>query len=102
MLKGVTHVHVGPIWYHSEPSDVPIAQTSFLVGTFFYRFLQQTSSSVDDASHYHDVAQMRFHKVSRPIVPAIVAGAARAPMVYLAGLRLSYRVLMASSWSSKA
>jgi hypothetical protein len=23
MIKGVTHAHLGPIWYHSEPSDVP-------------------------------------------------------------------------------
>ena len=42
----MTYVHLGPIWYYSEPSDVPIAQTSFLVGTFFYSFLQQTGSSL--------------------------------------------------------
>ena len=29
------YAHLGPIWYHSEPSDIPILQTSFLVGTFF-------------------------------------------------------------------
>ena len=23
MIKGVTHAHLGPIWYLSEPSDVP-------------------------------------------------------------------------------
>jgi len=32
MIKWVTHVQLGPIWYHS---DVPSAQTSLLVWTFF-------------------------------------------------------------------
>ena len=32
-VKGTTHAHLGPIWYHSEPSPTP--QTSFLVGIFF-------------------------------------------------------------------
>ena len=32
MIKGA---HLGPIWYHSEPSDIPYPQTSFLVVTFF-------------------------------------------------------------------
>ena len=30
MVKGDTHAHVGPIWYHSEPSDVPYFTTQFL------------------------------------------------------------------------
>ena len=35
MIKGVTHAHLEPICYHSEPSDIPYSQTSFLVGIFF-------------------------------------------------------------------
>ena len=31
----------------------PIAQTSFLVGTFFYRFLQQTGSSLLSIPYGH-------------------------------------------------
>ena len=27
--------HLGSIWYHSEPLEVPYSQTSILVGTFF-------------------------------------------------------------------
>ena len=42
-FKGVTHAHLGAICYHSESSDVPRSQTSFLVRTFF-RFLQRTGS----------------------------------------------------------
>ena len=34
-IKGVTHVHLGPIWYHSEPSDVPYSPIQFLVLDFF-------------------------------------------------------------------
>ena len=42
MIKGVTHdhAHLGPICYHSEPSDVPIPKTSqdqFLGLDFSYR-----------------------------------------------------------------
>jgi len=33
MIKGVTHAHLGPIWYHSEPSDVTYSQNQ-LLGTF--------------------------------------------------------------------
>ena len=35
------------IWYHSEPSDIfSIPQTSFLTGTFFGQFLQQSNSTL--------------------------------------------------------
>ena len=40
MIKGVTHAHLGLIWYHSEPSDV---QTSFLVGDFFAASYSKTA-----------------------------------------------------------
>ena len=30
MIKGVSHAHLGPIWYHSEPSDVPYSPNQFL------------------------------------------------------------------------
>ena len=35
MIKGVTHVQLGPIWYHSEPSDVPYSQNQFFGWDFF-------------------------------------------------------------------
>ena len=35
MIKGVTHAHLGPIWYHSEPSDIPYFPNQFLVLDFF-------------------------------------------------------------------
>ena len=35
MIKGVTYVHLGPIWYHSEPSDVPFFPNQFLGWDFF-------------------------------------------------------------------
>ena len=31
----VTHAHLGPIWYHSEPSDVPYSPNQFLGWDFF-------------------------------------------------------------------
>ena len=30
MIKGVTHADLEPIWYHSEPSDVPYSLNQFL------------------------------------------------------------------------
>ena len=45
MIEGGTHAHLGPIWYHSEPSDVTYSPNQELVMNFFCRFLQQTGSS---------------------------------------------------------
>ena len=35
MIKGVTHAHLGPIWYPSEPSDIPNFSNQFLGRDFF-------------------------------------------------------------------
>ena len=35
MIKGVTHAHLGPIWYHSKPSDIPYSPNQFLGWDFF-------------------------------------------------------------------
>ena len=35
MIKGVIHAHLGPIWYHSGPSDVPYSPKQFLGWDFF-------------------------------------------------------------------
>ena len=36
IIKGsVTHAHLGQIWYHSEPSDVPYSPNQFLALDFF-------------------------------------------------------------------
>ena len=34
-LFEVTHAYLGPIWYHSEPSDVPYYPNQFLGWDFF-------------------------------------------------------------------
>jgi hypothetical protein len=38
-VKGVTHAHLGPICYHSEPSDVPYSPNQFLGWDFYLVFL---------------------------------------------------------------
>ena len=45
ILKGVTHAHLGAIWYHSEHSVVPYSPNQFLGWDFFCRFLHQYGSS---------------------------------------------------------
>ena len=37
--------HLGPIWYHSEPSDVPYSQNLPRPISWFGLFLQQNDSS---------------------------------------------------------
>ena len=44
MIKRVTHTHLGPIWHHSKPSDVPYSPNRFLCWDFICRFLQQDGS----------------------------------------------------------
>ena len=44
MIKGVTDAHLGPIWYHSEPSDVTYSPNQFLaLGLFFAVFYSNTA-----------------------------------------------------------
>ena len=38
-------LHLGPIWYHSEPSDVPYSQNLQRPISWFGLFLQQNDSS---------------------------------------------------------
>ena len=46
MIKGATHAHLGPIWYHSEPSDIPYVfpKPVSCLGLFCH-FLQQDGSN---------------------------------------------------------
>ena len=46
MIKGVTHAHLWPIWYHSEPSCISYSPNQFLGWDFFWRFLKRGSSGV--------------------------------------------------------
>ena len=43
---GVTHAHLGPIWYHSKLSDVPYSPNQFLALDLFCFFVQQDCSSL--------------------------------------------------------
>ena len=38
-------LHLGPIWYHSEPSDVPYSENLLRPISWFGLFLQQNDSS---------------------------------------------------------
>ena len=46
MIKGSLMIHLGPIWYHSEPSDVPCSQNLPRPISWFGLFLQQNDSSI--------------------------------------------------------
>ena len=45
MIKGSLMLHLGPIWYQSEPSDVPYSQNLPRPISWFGLFLQQNDSS---------------------------------------------------------
>ena len=52
MIKGVTHAHLGPIWYHSEPSDVPYSPNQFSwLGLFFAVFYRKMALSIVQSSN---------------------------------------------------
>ena len=44
-LEALNHARLGPIWHHSEPSNIPYSPNQFLGWDFSCRFLQQDSSS---------------------------------------------------------
>ena len=69
MIKEVTHAHLGPIWYHSESSNVPHSKKQFLGWDFFFRFFQQ------DGSKKRIGIQMQFQKGSGLIVSIGVGNA---------------------------
>ena len=46
MIKGSLMLHLGPIWYHSEPSDVPYSQNLPRPISWFGLFLQQNDSNI--------------------------------------------------------
>ena len=52
-FKGVTHAHLGPMWYHLEPSDVPYSPHQFLGWDFFPPFLTATGSRFELESKHH-------------------------------------------------
>ena len=43
MIKAATHFHLEPIWYHSEPSDVPYSQNQFFALDFFAASYSKTA-----------------------------------------------------------
>ena len=45
MIKGSLLLHLGPIWYHSEPSDVPYSQNLPRQISWIGLFLQQNDSN---------------------------------------------------------
>ena len=47
MIKDVTHAHLGPIWYLSEPSDVPYSPNQYFGWDFFLPFLTVTGSIIN-------------------------------------------------------
>ena len=59
MIKGVTCAHLGSIWHHSDPSDIPYFPNQFLVWDFFCRFLQQDSSR----KFFFLAAQNKLHMI---------------------------------------
>ena len=75
MIKGVTHAHLGLIWHHSEPSDVPYSPNQFLALDFFCHFLQQHCSScclfntVTYEGFWDILQQDKLSKIKRTLIP---------------------------------
>ena len=46
MIKRVTHAHLGPIWYRSEPSDL-------ICDKYFFLFLESPFNNIHEAFKLH-------------------------------------------------
>ena len=62
MIKGVTDAHLGPIWYHSEPSDVPHSPNQFLVHGLF--FAVSYSNTALGYCFKHSLVEIDCHDMS--------------------------------------
>ena len=61
MIKGGTHAHApGPIWYHSEPADVPFSPNQILALNLFCRLLQQDCYSSISEVDYMKLQNLHF------------------------------------------
>ena len=76
MIKGSIMLHLGPIWYHSEPSDVPYFQNLPRPISWFGLFLQQNDSRCNYVSYtsqntffLHDILTHIFHYSCSQILP---------------------------------
>ena len=47
MIEGVSYTHLGPIWYHSEPSDIPYSPNQFLGWDFLDVSYSKTALELD-------------------------------------------------------
>ena len=45
-------LHLGPIWYHSEPSDVPYSQNLPRPISWFGLFLEQNNPNLISTAYY--------------------------------------------------
>ena len=66
LILNVTHVHLGPIWCHSEITDVPYCPNQFLGWDFFCRFLHQ-----DGSSGGHQILSQSPHQKCIPTQPIL-------------------------------
>ena len=60
MVKGVTHAHLGPIWYHLKPLDVPYSPNQFLALEFFSRISTKPNFDVhlQQSKSHRELEQM--------------------------------------------
>ena len=59
MMKGATHAHLGPIWYHSEPSEVPHSPNQFLTASYSKMALVFAPPHTQHLSHI--LSSVKFH-----------------------------------------
>ena len=55
-------LHLGPIWYHSEPSDVPYSQNLPRPISWFGLFLQQNDTKGDSFIQFEGISKINPEK----------------------------------------
>ena len=60
MIKRIIHAYLGPIWYHSEPSEIPYSQNQFLGWAVSY-----SKAALSVTEKITDLLRKTHHKLHR-------------------------------------
>ena len=68
MINGVNYAHLGPIWYHSEPLDIPFSLNQLHGWDFFTVSYSKTALELPFTHlRIHSEAKVKNNKKSYPV-----------------------------------
>ena len=86
MIKGVTHAHLGPIWCHSEPSEVPYSPDQFLGWDFFAAsYSERALETPQSLLHNNNRNQYQWKWITEDLGPILLLKELRVVFVKIIG-----------------